>query len=151
MPFEHTSEALRDAAQEVLEFMFFIASEETPVPPEWKDKTIRAQVEFQGQWAGRCAVEMPETFARTMAGNFTGILDPDQVQVDIMIETLCEFANMICGSTITRMACPGIVTLGPPHLIEEWPRPKRDAHAAERWLDADEGAVHIRFEAEAKV
>jgi len=151
MTFERTAESLRAAAAEVFELMFFVASEDAAPVKSWDRVMILAQVEFQGQWSGRCAVEMPESLARTITGNFTAAPDPEEVHVDVMIETMCELANMICGSTITRMRCPGIVTLSPPHLIEEWPRPKREAHAAEQWLDAGEGLVHIRFEAEAKV
>ena len=48
---------------------------------------------------------MPESCARMIAGNFTGTLDPDGVEAVIMIEMMCEFANMICGGTITRLQC----------------------------------------------
>jgi CheY-specific phosphatase CheX len=146
---KYRSEALRDAACDILDLMFFVAAEEASASPPGSEAMILAQVEFQGLWAGRCTVEMPEALARTMAGNFTGILEPGEVHADLMIETICELANMICGGTITRMGCPGIVTLSPPHLIEKWPRPKREVQASERWLDSGEGIVHLRFEAEA--
>ena len=139
--------ALSEAALQVLELMFFVSAEESSAPPAWDSTRIFAQVEFRGQWAGRCRVEMPESFARVMVGNFTGSLDPEEVHPETMIETICEFANMICGSTITRLGCPGIVTLSPPHLIEEWPSAK-GAAAAERWFDTGEGMLHVSFETE---
>jgi CheY-specific phosphatase CheX len=145
MPVENAADALAAASSEVLELMFFISVEETPCSPV--ELPILAQVEFRGQWTGRCLVEMPEIFARTMACNFTGGSDPDEVKAEIMIETICEFVNMVCGSTITRLRCPGIVALSPPHLIEEWPGVR--AESAERWLDTGEGMVHVSFEAEA--
>ena len=75
----------------------------------------------------------------------------------IMIELICEFANMICGSTITRLRCPGIVTLAPPHLIRQWPGPEAAAGnpapntSVERWLDTGEGVVRVAFETGAAV
>jgi CheY-specific phosphatase CheX len=145
MQLEHTAEALRESVQQVLELMFFVSAEEA-LPSALVDPAILAQVEFRGQWTGRCAVEMPETFARAMACNFAGGSDPDDVDAGTMIETICEFANMICGNTITRLGCPGIVTLSPPHLIEEWPVRKSQGTDTERWLDTGEGMVHVRFE-----
>src|SRR4029077_4948502 len=121
MPLDRMAEALSRSAQEVLELMFFVAAEETAGPAVWDSSMMLAQGEFRGKWAGRCAVEMPESFARILSGNFSGTLDPSEVHPEIMIETICEFANMVCGSTITRLDCPGIVTLSPPHLIQAWP------------------------------
>jgi CheY-specific phosphatase CheX len=149
MQAEHTMEALREAAQQVLERMFFVSAEEARAPQAEDSPAILAQVEFRGQWGGRCMVQMPESLARSMAGNFAGILDAAEVHPEILIETICEFVNMVCGSTITRLGCPGIVTLSAPHLIEEWPYPKPEADAAERWLDTGEGMLHVGFEAEA--
>lgn len=153
---EQAGTALSEAAREVLETMCFIDAGEVPdpmspgaalVPPG-----IAAQVEFRGYWTGRCIVEMPETCARAITGNFTGVLDPDAVDAVNMIELICEFANMICGSTITRLRCPGIVTLAPPHLIRQWPGPEAAAGnpapntSVERWLDTGEGVVRVAFE-----
>jgi CheY-specific phosphatase CheX len=147
---EHAVQALHEASQSVLESMFFVSAEETGPPDEWENPMIFAQVEFRGQWAGRCIAQMPESLARTLAGNFAGLLDPEEVRAEIMIETVCEFVNMICGCTITRLGCSGIVALSPPHLIEEWPVEGANAQApAERWLDTGEGTVHVSFETEA--
>ncbi len=149
MSVEQATEALCQAAQQVLESMFFLAADVTILPPAWENHSMLfAQVEFHGSWGGRCAVGVPEFLARTLAGNFTGLTDPAEIRPEIMIQVMCEFTNMICGSTITRMGCPGIVALSPPHLIEEWPRPNRRAQVAECRLDTGEGVVHVSFETE---
>jgi hypothetical protein len=175
---EQTGVALSEAAREVLESMCFMDAGEVPDPlpagaarpsgnpalveatatvdsgataegTATAPSTIAAQVEFRGYWSGRCIVEMTEVCARTITGNFTGVLDPDQVDAVNMIEFICEFANMICGGTITRLRCPGIVTLAPPHLIQRWPEPAGHP-AAERWLDTGEGVVRMAFETAGK-
>ena len=73
---EPAGTALSEAAREVLETMCFIDAGEVPdpmspgaalVPPG-----IAAQVEFRGYWTGRCIVEMPETCARAISGEFHG-------------------------------------------------------------------------------
>jgi hypothetical protein len=132
--------------------MCFVAAEEVPGPePNPAVAQIAAQVEFRGYWTGRCMVETPESCARIITGNFTGELDPDRVAAGNMIELLCEFANIVCGATITRLQCPGIVTLAPPHLIYEWPTAGRpsETSAVERWLDTGDGVVRVGFETEA--
>jgi len=148
---EQAGAALADASREVLETMCFIAAGEVPGPSPPGAAPILAQVEFRGHWTGRCIVEMPESCARIITGNFTGELDPDRVEAGNMIELLCEFANIVCGGTITRLQCPGIVTLAPPHLIYEWPTAERPAEtsAVERWLDTGDGVVRVGFETEA--
>jgi hypothetical protein len=67
-----------------------------------------------------------------------------------MIDLMCEFVNMVCGATISRMKCTGIVTLAPPHLIWEWPHPleRSQRPAVERWLDTGDGVVRVGFETE---
>jgi len=149
---EFMAAALRESAQQVLELMYFLSAEpaQRDAIPEHAAAGILeifAQVEFQGVWKGRLIVAMPETLAFTMAGNFSGALDEPGVGAGIMIESICEFANMICGNTITRLGCPGIVTLSPPHLIEEWP--EEQPLASERWLDTGEGLVRVSLELEA--
>jgi CheY-specific phosphatase CheX len=141
--------ALAEAARDVLETMCFVAAEEVPGPhPLVGSAPIVSQVEFGGYWTGRCMVEIPEACARLVAGNFTGVLDPDQVDALNVTELVCEFANMVCGSTITRLHCPGIVTLAHPHLIEEWPSLNRspESFAVERWLDTGDGVVRVGLE-----
>ena len=146
---ERAGAALSEAARNALEAMCFVASEEVPGPqPGFRAAPIAAQVDFRGRWTGRCIVEMPESCARIITGNFTGELDPGRVAAGHMIELLCEFANIVCGGTITRLNCPGIVTLAPPHLIYEWPTEERPAEisAVERWLDTGDGIIRVGFE-----
>src|SRR5580698_6158296 len=137
---EETGLAVSEAARQVLETMCFMDAGEIPgngpLAPS-SAASIGVQVEFQGYWTGRCVVEMPESCARTIAGNFMGTLDPDHVEAGVMIEMLCAFANMTCGGTITRLCCSGIVTLSPSHLICEWPEIQDAAanQSIERWLD----------------
>ena len=148
---EQAGTALLESAQQVLETMCFVAAGEVPRPAEPVPLPIAAQVEFRGYWKGRCTVEMPESCARVIAGNFTGALDPDRIDAASMIELLCEFTNMVCGRTVTRLQCPGLVDLAPPHLLWQWPAEELPSgmSSVERWLDTGEGIVHVAFETEA--
>jgi CheY-specific phosphatase CheX len=146
---EQAGSALADAATEVLETMCFVATETVVSPVSTDAVPIASQVEFRGAWTGRCMVQMPEACARTLASNFVGISDPAEMQPSIMIEMLCEFANMVCGGTISRLKCPGLVALAPPHLIWAWPDATTNPQAVlfERYLDTGEGVVRVGFEA----
>ena len=142
---EHADTALAESAQQVLETMCFADSSPIQGPPEECAEPIAAQVEFRGHWTGRCIVEMPENCARELAGNFLGVLDASEVEAESMIELMCEFTNMICGSTITRLQCPGLVTLSSPHLVSEWPADSLE-QTAECRLDVGNGVVRVAFE-----
>jgi Chemotaxis phosphatase CheX len=148
---EQASAALSAAALEVLESMCFVAAEQVPGPLPPSAEPIAAQVEFRGHWTGRCTVEMPEASARLITGNFIGSLDPGQTGIVAVTELLCEFVNMVCGSAITRMKCPGIVSLAPPHLIWDWPTSgSSEIFNAECWLETGDGVVRVGFETEAE-
>ncbi len=142
---EQASAALSGAARDVLETMCFVAAEEVSGPLPCGAEPIAAQVEFRGHWTGRCTVEMPEACALFVTANFLGDLDPCRTGIAAVTELLCELVNMVCGSAITRLNCPGIVTLAPPHLLWEWPCPESSSANSnvECWLDTGDGTVRV--------
>jgi CheY-specific phosphatase CheX len=145
---EQASAALAGAARDVLETMCFVAAEEVSVPLPCGAAPIAAQVEFRGHWTGRCTVEMPEACAQLVTGNFMGDLDPSHTGIEAVTELLCELVNMVCGSAITRLNCPGIVTLAPPHLLWEWPESSPENSTVECWLDTGDGTVRVGLDME---
>lgn len=141
------SAALLKASASVLEEMCFTEGRPAAETVSMPAPSITAQVEFRGYWTGRCVVQMPDTCARMLAANFAGILRPAAVEMQSVIELLCEFVNMICGGTIARLNCPGITVLAPPHLLWEWPRLYEEAPEGELWMDAAGEPIRLGFRA----
>lgn len=115
-----TEQALTDAAQSVLEMMFFAESELAEAPlavPEAGQ--VFMEIEFDGERSGRLSIEMPESCARAMAGNFEGVPDAGQIPVETVDQVAAEFVNMICGAALTRMDPHGLFALASPRVTRE--------------------------------
>ena len=93
--------ALRESVEEVLERMFFIEClGESPEPPA--EPELSAWVSFQGDPSGDFLLRITTTRARSAAADFLG-LDPSAMSEGQWGEVVCEMANMICGSVLSRM------------------------------------------------
>ena len=114
---------LRESLVDVLEKMFFVSildepsdAATPPVPDE-----IAVRLSFEGKPSGSLMVQLDRSVARSIAADFlgaeTGELSDSQVG-----EVMCELANMICGSVLSRvegavtfrLGAPAIVATGPP-------------------------------------
>jgi CheY-specific phosphatase CheX len=113
-------EALRDSVSEVLEKMFFVrALGETPVPrpagspppPE-----ITARLLFQGEPPGSLTVRLTCAAARSIAADFLGD-DVEAVSGRQTAEVVCELANMICGSLLSRVEGATTFHLAAPQIV----------------------------------
>ena len=145
MQTEMISDALGDAAQSVLETMFFVSPEGTAEPAYPQEvPLLGVGLTFSGEWSGTFELQTPITSARTLAEGFVGTLDPSEVEGDKTTEVICELANMVCGSTLTRLAGDKIFDLGSPHLVSLPPLPRVAAPAdstATRALDLGFGVI----------
>jgi CheY-specific phosphatase CheX len=96
------SNALATAAGDVLETMFFTAASEEPTEDCGTDPPIRVRVRFQGTPSGIFAMDMPGASARTIAADFLGG-ESEEISQAQVCQVLCELANMICGTTLSRL------------------------------------------------
>ncbi len=114
---EANRELLAAAAAEVLETMFFTTVGGEPeagqAPVEW----ISAALEFHGEPGGRFRVGASRPAARALAASFLG-LDESEVSGGQVGEVICELANMICGSVVSRLESGAPIQLLHPELVE---------------------------------
>jgi CheY-specific phosphatase CheX len=105
--------ALESAVEEVLETMFFTAvlgSAAGPPPHEsqrtatatGEKRDLTAELSFQGDLAGRVLISVSSNLARVIAASFLGS-EEDDVSDSQTCEVICELANMICGSALSRL------------------------------------------------
>jgi len=110
--------ALRDSVQEVLEKMFFVEPVEEP-PGE------------AGSPDGIMAVQLARQIAADFLGEDASGLSPAKVE-----EVVCELANMICGSVLSRVESSATFRLASPRILLAGERPIRREAAARRAVHA---------------
>jgi CheY-specific phosphatase CheX len=127
--------ALRDSVQEVLEKMFFVEPvEEPPGEAGSRDGEMAVQVAFEGLPSGALTLRVANAAASQIAADFLGE-DAAGLSSAKVAEVVCELANMICGSVLSRVESSATFRLASPRLLpaEEGPN-RQDA--------ADRRAVH---------
>ena len=133
------SALLSAAAADVLETMFFtpvMGETEVAAPPP---SAVAARMYFAGARPGSFALRVSEPAAATIAANFLGeeVSEPSPAQVR---DVICELANMICGSVLSRLDSEAHFDLGHPELVE--PAAAMPAGAS-RAFDIGEGEVAV--------
>lgn len=118
---------LAESVKEVLEKMFFadlVEPEQEVAPP----RDIHAQVIFEGDPSGSFDLVLDLDAARSAAADFLGE-DPEELTAEQMHQVVCELANMICGSVLSRIESSGTFRLEEPRIVssDEAPRPPAEA------------------------
>jgi CheY-specific phosphatase CheX len=145
--------ALSECTEEVLEQMFFVQPVEEPVPqksPEAVDSShFSVDVGFSGEPSGRLLLRISKPAARSIAADFLAedeaVLSEQQVG-----EVVCELANIICGSVLTRVESRTSFRLGSPRLLFQVPEPEIRP-AAVRSLDLWNGNITIAMTTESEL
>jgi CheY-specific phosphatase CheX len=134
------AEILMSAAEEVLETMFFTGIIEPAAPPEADG--LAALVPFRGAPSGLCGVWLERTAAREMAASFLG-LDPEEELGPAQVEqVVCEFANMICGSVVSRLESSATIELDSPRLVPD-ERFRSEAEGPQCWFQTENGVLGL--------
>ncbi len=139
------SALLAEAASEVLETMFF-AGVEGCVPPE-EARTADsewARVAIRGEVSGEFLMCITPPAARRLAADFAGTLEKEALSEAQVFEVVCELANMICGSTLSRVNRGGLFELSKPERAPEAPGAPWDPDSS-CGLRLDEGALAARL------
>ncbi len=110
-------EELTASVQEVLEKMFFVSPPEAPgarFGPE--DENLAAQVPFEGDSQGELVLKLSYPAARSIAADFLAV-EPQELQEEQVSAVVCELANMICGSVLSRVECAATFHLASPRIV----------------------------------
>jgi CheY-specific phosphatase CheX len=105
--------------------MFFMTVEDVEAAPAGGDgsrapareTSLVSEITFHGAHVGRLRVVVPESCASELAANFTGTPDPGQLDFEQVAEVLRELTNMMCGTTLSRLAPLAVFDLDPPVLL----------------------------------
>jgi CheY-specific phosphatase CheX len=125
LPSEHV-EALRKALVDVAQESFFSFAEycgkdrfDEALPmvdtqdvagPRW----VSARIDFDGAFAGRVTVIVPHVLACDMAAAIGGLMPGDEIPEPLVADSTGEFANMVCGTWLTRSCARRRFDLQPP-------------------------------------
>ena len=135
--------ALASAVEEVLETMCFttvLASSEGAAPPAGGAQAITAELRFQGNPSGGFRVSAPIQLARAVSAGFLG-REEAEVSDSEAGEVVCELANMICGSVLSRLEDQTIFQIAHPELTPSQPGACFDGESACRWFDLGDGRL----------
>ncbi len=111
------AESLAAAASDVLETMFFCSVlGEVPVGAALPE-AVAARLPFNGARSGAFGVRLTEGAAQVIAAGFLAeeANEPTREQA---AEVVCELANMMCGSVLSRLDRGAHFDLGSPALVE---------------------------------
>jgi CheY-specific phosphatase CheX len=147
MPANELEQLLTDAATEVLETMFFATVTGEPAPDASAAPWISAGLAFQGWRAGRFGVRTPLETTRQLTASFLG-LDEDALSEAQTSEVICELANMVCGSALSRLDGGARFDLQHPELNPLEPVGEEDSRVARTTLATQDGVLAFWLELE---
>jgi CheY-specific phosphatase CheX len=107
--------ALRESVEEVLEKMFFVRTmgdAETGQPVA----DLAARLTFEGDPSGCLTLRIPQSAARSISADFLGAEEEDLSEPEIR-EVVCELANIICGSLLSRVESTTTFRLASPRIV----------------------------------
>jgi len=108
---------LNASVEEVLEKMFFVSPPETPGDCTGPgDKNLTARVPFEGDSRGDLLLSVSCPAARSIAADFLAV-EPQELQDEQISAVVCELANMICGSVLSRLESAATFHLAPPQIV----------------------------------
>jgi hypothetical protein len=131
---------MAESVQEVLEKMFFIDLLDPAAgdPPDG----IAAELSFEGDPPGTFHLALDPAAAQSAAADFLGE-DPADLSAEQLNEVVCELANMICGSVLSRIESSATFRLSKPHIA---PAAEFPSTAPEASFQASVGAGMLRAE-----
>ena len=133
-------EILSDSAAEVLETMFFTSLTGDGAVDESGEPWLSARLSFDGNPPGSFGVGLPVPDARRMAATFLGE-EEESLSGPQVAEVVCELANMLCGSVLSRVEKESRFDLSQPRI--EPPEAAAETHTASRTFTLEEGALAV--------
>jgi CheY-specific phosphatase CheX len=140
---------LFDSASEVLETMFFTTPNESAEPAADGLPSVSAHLTFHGSPSGRFGVSVPVETGRNISANFLGIEESELDEQQIG-EVVCELANMVCGSILSRLESNARFELRHPELYIPEPGTPERSNALCRSFDLDPGSVTVWLDLDAE-
>jgi CheY-specific phosphatase CheX len=116
MEIREINQLLSDAAIEVLESMFFTSVLEATDSVEHSvEGWVSAQLSFRGTPPGRFGIRTSPEASRKLAASFLG-QEEDSITETQFGDVICEMANMLCGSVLSRLEKDSLFELSQPKV-----------------------------------
>jgi CheY-specific phosphatase CheX len=110
------AQVLAECTEQVLEQMFFVRPLGDFLPPDPPScPHLVAAVDFAGEPSGHLILSVSIQAARSIAADFLAEEEPVLSEEQVG-EVVCELANIICGSVLTRVESRTLFHLGSPRL-----------------------------------
>jgi len=119
MPDSAWDEMLAAAAGEVLETMFFTGVYGPAQGGSPAELRVSARLSFEGTPSGVLILSVSEPAVRSLAANFLAPDEDDSLSPTQVGCVVCELANMICGSLLSRVKTEEHFRLSSPELLPE--------------------------------
>ena len=126
--------------------MFFIRSLGGGGEPA-DGSVITAHLAFRGDPSGSLTLRIGALGARAIAADFLGAEETDLSDREVG-EVVCELANMICGSVLSRVESAATFRLATPRLVELLETPAGE-RSAEYTVEISGGFMVVSIETEA--
>jgi CheY-specific phosphatase CheX len=140
MPENQWERMLLAATEEVLEKMFFTCVY-GPAADSETEAGFAARLGFDGRPSGSLTIAISQTAAATLAANFLAAEPDDPISSAQVGGVVCELANMICGSLLSRVESGGHFRLSSPNLLA--PDAGLPAGAHGQALDLGDGTLRL--------
>ena len=141
--------ALASAVEEVLETMCFasvLTSAAGVSPPEGGGTpTITVQLRFEGSPSGGFRVSVPMKLARVIGAGFLG-REESEISDSQAEEVVCELANMICGSVLSRLESKATFQITHPEPTPMEQGVGFEGAGTSRWFDLGEECLTVSLE-----
>ena len=142
--------ALAECTGEVLEQMFFARPLDDSAKSDSGGGTqLIAEVNFDGDPSGHLTLSASARAARSIAADFLAEDEPALSEHQVG-EVLCELANIICGSVLTKVESRTHFRLDSPRLISERERPSPRGVAVQS-LDLWNGNLTVTLDTDSYV
>jgi CheY-specific phosphatase CheX len=142
---------LTAAVEEVLETMCFttvLRSSEGPAPDSrGGERTLTAELGFEGVPSGGFRVSVDRKVAKMLSAGFFG-LDEGEITDEQSADLVCELANMICGSVLSRLERNVTFHISHPELVDADAGSCFTDESPCRWFDLGDGQMStaLRFQ-----
>ena len=138
---------VRESVNEVLETMFFVGgfAEPSDAPVE---NRLAVHLDFEGEPSGALTLRIAASAARSITADFLGE-DESTLSSQQIGEVVCEMANMICGSVLSRLEKNSSFRLHSPEMLDGRAAESTVQRTAKGGLEFHAGPLLVELKLEA--
>ena len=114
-------EVLAGAGRRALEIMFFEVPDVSNDPQRPAGELVASSLNFAGEPPGSFAIVVSAPVAKSLAANFLGAENEQDITPDQVGDVVGEFSNIVCGSVLTEIEPKAHFDLSAPLVVHVQP------------------------------